>query len=222
MNYFAHGREFLQQPYVLAGTALPDWLSVVDRRIRVRSTAARPLTDDVDERIASVARGVIRHHEDDGWFHRTKAFAELSWEFTVVVREVLSPDPGLRPSFLGHILVELLLDATLIAERPADLEAYYKALDDLDAEAVSTAVKRMANRPADQLAWFIARFSEERFLYDYLDDVRLLYRLNQVMRRARLTVLPDEFLNILPDAREAVNRRKDELLCPTATSTNVQ
>ena len=108
MNYFAHGLQFVQEPYLLAGTAVPDWLNVVDRRVRVRSKAALPFVDDPDDRTAAVARGVVRHHEDDAWFHRTRAFAELSWNFTVVIHDALSPDPGLRPSFLGHILVELL------------------------------------------------------------------------------------------------------------------
>ena len=219
MNYFAHGLQFVQEPYLLAGTAVPDWLNVVDRRVRVRSKAALPFVDDPDDRTAAVARGVVRHHEDDAWFHRTRAFAELSWNFTVVIRDALSPDPGLRPSFLGHILVELLLDATLIAEQPSTLETYYEAIDNMDAQAVAVAVNRMANRPVDQLAWLIARFSQERFLYDYLDDARLLFRLNQVMRRAKLAALPDEFQNILPDARQAVTRRKDELLRPTPTNT---
>ena len=37
MNYFAHGWNYVDAPYVLAGTAVPDWLSVVDRRVRARA-----------------------------------------------------------------------------------------------------------------------------------------------------------------------------------------
>ena len=96
MNYFAHGLQFVQEPYVLAGTAVPDWLNVVDRRARVRSKAAMPFVDDPDDRTAAVARGVVRHHEDDAWFHRTRAFAELSWDFTVVIRDVRACAWGLR------------------------------------------------------------------------------------------------------------------------------
>ncbi len=36
MNYFAHGYRFIDDPYFMAGTALPDWLSVADRRVRIR------------------------------------------------------------------------------------------------------------------------------------------------------------------------------------------
>jgi hypothetical protein len=40
VNYFAHGRRFIDDPYFLAGTAVPDWLNVVDRQVRVRGRHA--------------------------------------------------------------------------------------------------------------------------------------------------------------------------------------
>jgi hypothetical protein len=40
MNYFAHARPFLDQPYFMAGTGVPDWLTVVDRRVRLRAKHA--------------------------------------------------------------------------------------------------------------------------------------------------------------------------------------
>jgi hypothetical protein len=49
-------------------------------------------------------------------------------------------------------------------------------------------------------------------LYDYLEDAKLLARLNRMMRRVQLQPLPDEFLTILPAARRAGERRRDELL----------
>jgi len=211
MNYFAHGREFVDNPYFLAGTAIPDWLNVADRRVRVRSRSARPYVDD-DPRLAAIARGVMRHHADDAWFHETQAFVELSLEFTVQIRDLLAPDPGFRPSFLGHILVELLLDASLIVEEPSRLEAYYRAVEEVDAQLVQAAVARMAPRPADRLGRFVALFSEHRFLWDYLDDGKLCFRLNQVLARVKLPPLPDDFCRLLPDARRQVESRREELL----------
>jgi hypothetical protein len=58
----------------------------------------------------------------------------------------------------------------------------------------------------------IARFLDERFLYDYLDDARLLVRLNHVMRRVGLPALPDQVAELLPEMRAVVRRRRDELL----------
>lgn len=212
MNYFAHGYTFLDDPYFLAGTAVPDWLSVVDRRMRARSKRAKQFVEHEDKRVAAIASGVIQHHHDDRWFHRTRAFAELQLQLTASVRGILPADDGFRPTFLGHILVEILLDADLIAESPAVLDAYYAALDQIDPAVVADVVNRMATRQSDLLATFIPKFRSVRFLYDYVQDEKLTWRLNHVMRRVELPPLPDEFLMILPAARQRVSQRRDELL----------
>lgn len=228
MNYFAHGRHYVESPYILAGTALPDWLSVVDRRVRIRPKHVEPLIDASDGRLADLARGVKQHHQDDAWFHATPKFTELSWEFTDRARRELPQDEGFRPSFLGHILVELLLDSVLIDEDPQQLEAYYTAVDSLDAEAVEQLVGQLAGRPVERIAELLPLFSRERFLSDYASDEKLCFRLNQVMRRVGLPTLPEGFRTILPDARDEVRRFRTELLTPpaprgpTTTTTHTQ
>jgi hypothetical protein len=212
MNYFAHGRRFLDEPLFVAGTAVPDWLNVVDRRVRARARAARQFMFDDDRPLASVACGIVQHHFDDDWFHQTRAFAELQLEFTLALRELLRPDDGFRPSFLGHILVELLLDAVLIEDEPARLDAYYAVLDGLEPQTVTRAVARVTGLDIELLAPFIPRFSAERFLYDYLDDGKLLTRLNHVMQRVQLPLLPPVVSEFFPGARRAVRARTGELL----------
>jgi hypothetical protein len=212
MNYFAHGRHYLDDPYFVAGTAVPDWLSVVNRRMRARSKLAAPHTSDEDPRVASIAKGIVQHHHDDHWFHQTRAFAELNLYFTKEIRDHLPPDDGFRPSFLGHILVEILLDATLIEDQPAMLDRYYAVMDSLDPCVVNRAVNRMATQATGMLAFFIPRFSAERFLYDYAEDAKLLFRLNNVMRRVRLPALPETLAEFFPEARRLVRQRSAELL----------
>jgi hypothetical protein len=217
MNYFAHGREHTGDPYFLAGTAVPDLLSVIDRRVRVRAKRAGPLADDVDPTLSAVARGVLQHLADDDWFHQTAAFHELNVALTAKIRGTLAEEDGYRPAFLGHILVEILLDAELIAERPELLDRYYASLQEVDPAAVERAVNRMSVRGTDLLAAFFPRFLSERFLYDYASDVKLLHRLNQVMRRVGLPSLPESLLELLPEARRLVaSRRVDLLSAPMA------
>ena len=214
MNYFAHGRNYVSDPYFLAGTAVPDWLNVVDRKIRARARNAEPLVNDPDLRCSTIARGIIQHHHDDHWFHRTEAFASLSLQLTCQIRDFLGPDDGLRCHFLGHILVEILLDSVLIENHPTLLEDYYEALRQVDGDAVAKTVTRISGRCSDGLALLLPRFIEERFLWDYPLDDKLLIRLNQVMRRVKLTALPDNFTDLLPDARRAIRQRANELLSP--------
>jgi hypothetical protein len=212
MNYFAHGRQFVDDPYFLAGTAVPDWLSVVDRKVRARKHLAARFCDDPDPCVAAIARGIVQHHVDDARFHETRAFGELSWRFAAAVRDILAPDDSLRPSFLGHILVELLLDDVLIRSDSARLERYYLAMESVSPRIVEKVVNRIAARSTERLATFIVLFCREQFLWDYADDGKLLMRLNQVMSRVGLPPLPNAFCQVLPDARAQIAARANELI----------
>jgi hypothetical protein len=211
MNYFAHARPFLDDPYFAAGTGVPDWLMVVDRRVRVRSRLAEGFFD-ADPVTAAVARGVVQHIRDDGHFHQTRAFVELSLDLANLMRSSLDEPSGYRPGFLGHLLVEVLLDASLISEEPARLEEYYRVLESVDAAQVEAAVNLMSTRPTTRLAVMIDRFCRLGTLWDYLEDGKLFVRLNQVMRRVGFAELPDGLRGVLPEARRRVDRRQAELL----------
>jgi hypothetical protein len=214
MNYLAHGWRFVDEPYFLAGTAAPDWLSVIDRKVRLRSRVASQFVEDADRVLTAVARGVVQHHADDKWFHATPAFNELSLTFAVEIRGALPGDEGFRPSFLGHILVELLLDAAIAADHPQRLSNYYQALGEIDPAATEQAISRLATQPTNRIAALIPRFIAERFLYDYLDDGKLLTRLNHVMRRVGLPALPQTLIELFPAMRRRVRERMSELLTP--------
>jgi hypothetical protein len=218
MNYFAHAMHFLDEPYFAAGTGVPDWLTVADRGVRVRSKDAGRLVTDSEPRTAAVAGGILQHLRDDAHCHQSRAFAELSMQLAVAVRDTLRVDAGLQPSFLGHLLVEVLLDASLVAEDPARLEAYYRVLEAVDGLLIEQAVNRMASRPTRRLAVMMAEFRRQQILRDYSEDARLLRRLNQVMRRTKLDQLPEHFCDFLPEARRLVEDRKNELLEGIPTS----
>jgi hypothetical protein len=207
----------LDDPYQVAGAATPDWLCMTRPRLRCRSRQAAPFVDADDPRLAAVARGVMRHHADDDWFHETGAFGDLSMELARQVRCATGDRDGMRPGFLGHILVELLLDAALIAEDRRGVDAYYAALEAVDASFVAAAIGAMNGCDASGVAGLITRFVELRFLYDYMEDESLLFRLNQVMRRVRLPELPSRMMEIMPGARRMVMEHRVALLTPRPT-----
>jgi hypothetical protein len=212
MNYLAHALPHLDRPYFMAGTGVPDWLSVVDRKVRLRTKHVEPFVNHSDAILSDVAGGVLDHLREDTRFHNTRAFAELSWQLTVLIRDAIKDNEGLRPNFLGHLLVEIMLDAALIAENPGGLHEYYRVLDTVDAGAVEAAVNRMAPKGTNRLAWMIDEYRRLRILWDYLDDERLMLRLNQIMGRVKLPLLSVGFCAVLPDIREIVKVRKNELL----------
>jgi hypothetical protein len=212
MNYFAHAINFLDRPYFAVGTGVPDWLTVCDRGVRMRSRYLEAFRPNGDSRVGEVVDGILQHIRDDGLFHQSRAFAELSLELTVESREALQHDSGFRPGFLGHLLVELLLDASLVAENPGKIEDYYRLLGSIDATVVQATVNSVGPRQTERLATMISRFHQERILCDYLEDAKLMERLNQIMSRVKLRRLPESFIELLPLARKLVENRREELL----------
>ncbi|TWU37302.1 hypothetical protein [Novipirellula artificiosorum] len=214
MNFLCHAIPYFDSPLVAAGTAVPDWLSVVDRKIRARRKHAVRFLENENRSLREVALGIVRHVEDDTWFHETQAFAETNMTFAVQLRDQLPGDSGFRPTFVGHILVEMLLDALWIRDQRAMADRYYQMLSDVSSETVQSAVNEITGKPTEKLAPVIDRFVQIRFLYDYLDNEKLLYRLNQVMNRVRLAPLPDSLLDWFDKARHLVESRRTELLTP--------
>jgi hypothetical protein len=212
MNYFAHGIRFLDRPWFLVGTAAPDWLSVADRKVRLREKLLVPFLDDEDLRTREFVAGALQHLHDDGWFHQTSAFFEITATVAECFRRRCGTDERIRPGFLGHIFTEMLLDRLLIEEEPELLEEYYRVLSEVQGSQVEQIVNRIAPLKVERLAYFVDLFSEIRFLDDYRDNERLLERLNQVLRRVKLMPLPDVYLAAVEESWSVIRRRGRELL----------
>jgi hypothetical protein len=212
MNYFAHGLHHLDRPMFLAGTAVPDWMSVADRAVRVRPKLIEPLLADESPEGAEIVAGMLQHFLDDEWFHATPAFAITTAELTARFAALSPDDDGMRPGFLGHIVTEMLLDSVLIAENADQLDVYYDVLAKISPQEVQRVVNRGARGSTERLATFIPLFLRERFLYDYLELPRLLHRLNQVLRRVKLQPLPETAVDVLAYGREIVADRRGALL----------
>lgn len=221
MNYLTHALHHMDRPYFMAGTAIPDWLGVADRKVRLRPRMVEPWFDDQDPIQAEIARGAAQHLHDDAWFHATRGFTEVTSQLTLLFRERLGADDRYHCGLLGHIGMELLLDAALIERHPELLDRYYQVLAEIDPHQIQIAVNRMARQPTERLAEFIDIYRQIQFLRDYVDDRRLLARLNQVMQRVRLNPLPDHTVDALAIARDIVRQRLDDLLPAANFSPNV-
>ena len=124
------------------------------------------------------------------------------------------PDPLVQPSHRHAHLhgrrERVSLGDELLPERqhPRDVAGRVR----VDGRRVEEAVNRMTPRRTAKLAPMISRFCRERILWDYLEDAKLLVRLNQVMRRVGLDQLPERLREVLPTARHLVASRQGELL----------
>ncbi len=189
MNYLAHAVAVLDDPWLVAGTSLPDWLRVVDKRARVRPAALRALELPRGSPQARLRDGALRHHDDDLRFHTLPVFGALSDEAVHAIR-ALSDDPRLRATTLGHIAVEMLLDACIEERRPGSIARYYDALDALDDAHLAACARAFTARPLEGFETLAVRFRRARFLESYGTDEGVVGALAGVCRRAGLASPP--------------------------------
>ena len=212
MNYLAHGFRFLDSPLMVAGTAVP---------VRVRSRRIHEQLDSMNSDLRTIAEGMLQHLHDDDLFHRSVRFVMLEAELSSRFRRIMPDRFDHRPGFLGHIVIELLLDDFIAQQMPEVLDDYYAALSQVSALQIQEAVNAVAARSTDRLAGFVQQFQASQFLYDYADDTRLLGRLNQVMKRVTLPSLDADCLPVLREARQMLTQHGDELLYAVNAATSV-
>ena len=187
---------------------------MIARKTRAREKVARQFVNDDDPRVAELAAGIVRHHTDDHWFHGLREFVELNLKFAIELRELLGKDAGFRPHLAGHIIIEVLLDGYLNEQHPGQLDRYYELVGQVNPSIVQQAVNQIAAIPTHKLANFLPLFIDEAYLYDYVDDAKVRYRLNRVLTRVKLAELPVSVLEWMPSARKRVYELAPVMLTP--------
>ncbi len=212
MNCFTHALPFLDNPSYAVGTCIPDWLAGSDRKCRAREKKAVLFVDHDDPVVANIAKGVVQHHRDDYWFHTGIQFQQTNIDFAVQIREHFDNEKGMRTGFVGHILIEMYLDAWLDKKYPGKLSEFYQTIATVDSAKVQSTINLFATRPTNRLAPAMLHFIDERYIFDYQDNARTLYRVNRVLGKIGLEPIDDRILPWMDTARQRVYAEVDELL----------
>lgn len=214
MNYLAHAVDVLDDPWMVAGTSLPDWLRAVDRKARVRPETLRTMNVVDGTQEARVKAGALKHHDDDLRFHTNDAFETLTHEAVHDIR-ALSPDPRLRASALGHIVIEMLLDAIVEERKPGSTARYYEAIETLDIDELARIVARFTGRDVPSLKTLFPRFVRARFLFAYATDDGVVDALEGVAWRTGMPPPPSGTAEVVRALRPRVRAAASMWLHPS-------
>ena len=211
MNYFAHALPFLDRPYFVAGDGGARLARGGRSPLRLRRKHAEPLAHRPIPP-AAVAGGLLQHLRATGGSTPPGPLPNARWSWPPRPGGCWATTPVAPAWLLGHLLVEVLLDASLASAISRAGGIYYRALDAVNALVVQQAVNLMAPRPTERLAAMIDGFRREPIVWDYLDDDRLLMRLGQVMHRLGFPPLPRRLRRTATLARQLIDHRREELL----------
>ncbi len=218
MNYLCHARDFLGDPWALAGSVLPIFARVLAPRARLRAALLPPAPPAPGTPAAALRCGLDRHFAENAWFHAQPRFADTCAGVARELREAArGADGRLRAHFAAHVLVEVLLDAWYAEVRPESAPAFRAALIALEPAALERETAVAAGRPVDGLAAFLVRFRAQDYLAGYADDAEVLRRIDALGKRAGLPPLPEGLLPVVTRTRPRVRALGPALLPPSPT-----
>lgn len=137
MNFLSHYyfERYSHDPELVLGSILPDLIKNADKDVNVLAHKYETKLGS-NPKLNSIYRGWIRHTETDRIFHNAPFFYENTHELKLLLTPAVAATP-IRPSFLSHISLELLLDRLLLENGMVDETDFYACLQAVDRDAVN-------------------------------------------------------------------------------------
>ncbi len=183
MNFLSHYYfdKDKENPYEVFGMVLPDLLKNTDKswNIHPEKSQQKTLANPNQE---AILVGWKRHLEVDKLFHSSDFFKHHQHQIKLAIREVIVGSP-VKPFFLGHISVELLLDNLLILEKLVSVENFYKQLAMVDPDEIKLFLQTNRIYDQDKFLRFFERFVSEEYVYSYADEAKITYALKRICMR---------------------------------------
>jgi len=163
------------------GALLPDLLRNVDKRyvFHPRRHEAQLFAD---HRTRQISEGWYRHVEVDRVFHNSVFFLDHCRTLRKELVPLLDHLP-IRPSFMAHIAIELLLDQLLMRDGLADPADMYERLDRADRSAVRRYLTVLGGVDVELFLQFYEKFVASRYVLEYAVDENIARALFSICGR---------------------------------------
>ncbi|MGK6351872.1 hypothetical protein [Parapedobacter sp. DT-150] len=192
MNFLSHYyfERYSHNPEQVLGSVLPDLIRSADRDIHVlpQKHEDQLITNP---KLQSIYHGWMRHMEIDRYFHNSPFFYTHTHELKLVLAPAVE-GTAIRPSFLSHIALELLLDHLLLHNdwvHESDFYAYLGAAD----RGMTDRFLKLCEVP-DTHFFFVHfdGFMQARYLSDYWEFDKITLAMEHICRRLWEVRLSDD------------------------------
>ncbi len=180
MNFLSHYYfdRHTSNCYHVLGTVLPDLLKNADKSIILHPEKHHYPDGDTHH----IYNGWLKHLEIDRHFHNSDFFKTHSHQLKLELREVISGSP-VKPFFLGHIAIELILDSLLLTTGRVKADDFYYHLSSCDHRSINEFLAVSGMTGPEVFTHFFDRFRTERYLHTYADASKVAYALKRICMR---------------------------------------
>ncbi|WP_316750691.1 hypothetical protein [Pedobacter gandavensis] len=183
MNFLSHyyfERNNTDENIVL-GVILPDLIKNAQKESNLYPLKEKHLFLK-DPNQASLLKGWERHLEVDRVFHNSDFFKVQTAALKQLILPLCENSP-VKPFFLAHIGIELVLDHILTTKGIVNINTFYEQLIKSDKKAVETFLSNCGVADTSVFLKFLENFISSRYLFSYQKIENISYALNRICMR---------------------------------------
>lgn len=183
MNFLSHFYFDRNTPNenIVVGAILPDLLKNANKNWNAHPQKYPELFEE-KETTRKLLIGWKKHLEVDLIFHSSHFFNEKTNELKQLLIPILQQSP-VRPSFLAHIGIELLLDHLLIEHQKIAINSFYENLDRVNPNDLKDFLDKCEIANTDLFFKFFNNFKSSRYLLSYQKLENISYALQRICMR---------------------------------------
>jgi len=164
--------------YHILGIVLPDLLKNADKTIVLHPEKLHHQYQSVN----TIIKGWNKHLEVDRYFHSSEFFVTHSHQLKKVLAPVIEGSP-VKPFFLGHIGLELILDNLLITTNEITVHNFYEHMSECDDGIIQEFLTFAGLADTTKFFRFFNGFKKDGYLHTYSETPKIAYALKRICMR---------------------------------------
>ncbi len=182
MNFLSHFYFDRNTPNanIVLGTILPDLLKNANKSWNVHPEKHPELFEK--DGLDTFLEGWKRHLQVDLLFHSSDFFNTKTQQLKQLLIPILKDTP-VRPSFLAHIGVELLLDHLLVEHQKVAINSFYDHLEAVENKDLTDFLHKSNIDDIQLFFKFFNSFKSSRYLLSYQKLENISYALQRICMR---------------------------------------
>jgi hypothetical protein len=157
---------------------MPDLLKNADKTIIIHPEKLQ----HPNKLVNCIIEGWNKHLEVDRYFHSSGFFLEHSHQLKKLLLPAVTGSP-VKPFFLGHIAIELILDNLLITSNKIMVSDFYEHMTSCDDEIIQEFLTFSGLKDTTAFFKFFIKFKQEGYLHTYSETPKIAYALKRICMR---------------------------------------
>jgi hypothetical protein len=185
MNYLSHFyfEKGTLDPYQILGVALPDLYKGAERGKNIHPKPCPPEFQHLKKEWDGINKGWARHVLLDHVFHNEPYFEQNMAYLTDLLRKVPFENKYVKPHFISHVMLELILDGVILRKGEVDPQKFYDQLNRINPEIVASFLAAAGLKNTPRFLAFFEKFKEYKYVFSYEDSSKLYFALNRIFGR---------------------------------------